>query len=141
MAHHYGAMREAVTPKPITRRRRRIVKRVSALPVSPRETDIVRTILDGLHACGIMAWRVNTGAMAGSHNGKSRFVRFGPKGQADIQGVWHGGRFLAIEVKRPSGKVTLEQADWLARIRDVGGIAIVAHSWAEVEQRLWGQAK
>lgn len=105
--------------------------------IIPRETDIVRSILDGLAACGVLAWRVNTGAVTGNHKGKSRFIRFGPKGQADIQGIWHGGRFLAIEVKRPGGKITPDQADWLARVRNAGGIALVVHSWTEVSQKLW----
>lgn len=105
--------------------------------LTPRETDIVRSILDGLHACGVMAWRVNTGAMAGSHNGKSRFVRFGPRGQADIQGVLDpSGRFLALEVKRPGGKATPDQLDWLQRVRDAGGVAQVVTSWAETEELL-----
>lgn len=88
----------------------------------PTETQIVRSILDGLAAMGIMAWRVNTGAMTGEHNGKQRFVRFRPKGQADIQGILSpSGRVLSIEVKRPGGRMTAEQLGWQNMIQTRGG--------------------
>lgn len=134
MSHHYEAAREALTPKAS-----KPPKKSRKLPTPPRETDIVRSILDGLHACRILAWRVNTGAMVwpGHHNGKSRFIRFGPKGQADIQGILSpSGRFLALEVKRSRGIATPDQLDWLQRVRDAGGVASVVRSWTEVEELL-----
>ena len=103
----------------------------------PTEQQIQRAILDYLAAVGIPAWRQNTGAMAGAHNGKSWYVRFGPKGQSDIQGVLPGsGRFLAIEVKRPKGKATPEQHAFLDRITEAGGVAFIAWSVEDCRIRL-----
>ena len=105
----------------------------------PTEQQIQRAILDWLAAVGIPAWRQNTGAFAAEHNGKRRFMRFGPKGQSDIVGILPGrgdGKFLAIEVKRPGGQPTPEQQAFLDRITEAGGIAFVARSVADCEQRL-----
>jgi hypothetical protein len=44
------------------------------------------------------------------------------------------GRFLAIEVKRPGGKPTPEQQQFIDTINHAGGLAFVARSIEEVEQ-------
>ena len=105
------------------------------------EREIVRAILDALRSVpGVVAWRNNTGAVTVSARGgsKRRFVRFGEAGMSDIIG-WRrevvasapdppqGVRavFLALEVKRPGKHATLEQADFLRRVRVAGGIAAV----------------
>lgn len=47
------------------------------------------------------------------------------------------GRFLAIEVKRPGGGVlTDNQRGVLVAVRRAGGVALVATSWADVEEAL-----
>jgi hypothetical protein len=46
------------------------------------------------------------------------------------------GRFLAIEVKRPGGKLTLDQTAFLEAVRQNGGIAIVATSVDDVMEGL-----
>ncbi len=60
--------------------------------------------------------------------GQSQWIRFGFAGQPDIMGMLKGGRLLAVEVKRPSGKVTPEQAEFLAKASTNGGCAFVARS-------------
>jgi hypothetical protein len=44
------------------------------------------------------------------------------------------GRFLAIEVKRPGGKPTPEQQQFMDMINQAGGLAFVAHSIEEVAE-------
>jgi hypothetical protein len=100
---------------------------------SPRETDIVRACLAYLRARGVFAFRVNSGAVAGEHKGKRRFVRFnGAKGCSDILGVLPGGRFLAVEAKRPGNRPTADQAAFLAAVSAAGGLALVVHDVAEL---------
>ena len=57
---------------------------------------------------------------------------------ADIIGQLTDGRFLAIEVKRPSGKVTDEQAAFIGMVQNSNGVAFVARSVADVFQVLDG---
>lgn len=95
----------------------------------PTEQDILRAILDYLiRIKHIYCWRNNSGAMVKDDH----FVRFGKVGSADILGVLPDGKFLAIEVKRPGGKTTPAQDDFLALVRKNGGVAIVAHGVEDV---------
>lgn len=100
------------------------------------ETDLVRAILKYLHVVGILAWRQNTGAASFQDAGRSRFVRFGVPGISDILGVLPDGRFLAIEVKMPGRKVTWKQCDFINAITDNGGLAFVATSIEDVQEKL-----
>lgn len=99
----------------------------------PKETDIVKACLQYLNLVGVFAWRSNTGAVSGTYKGKDRFIRFGPKGQSDIIGILPDGRFLAVEVKRPGGKLTFEQDMFLDTIRKRGGVALHVQSLQECE--------
>jgi len=57
------------------------------------------------------------------------------KGISDLL-VCHRGKFIAIEVKRPGGKVSNEQARFLEKVEDAGGVGFVATSAEEVIRRL-----
>jgi len=46
------------------------------------------------------------------------------------------GFYAAIEVKRPGGKLTESQEDFLFSVKQAGGIAIVAHSVDDVIKEL-----
>jgi penicillin-binding protein-related factor A (putative recombinase) len=50
-----------------------------------------------------------------------------PKGVADIIGIYRG-KPMAIEVKKPGGRLSDDQAKFLKRWAEEGGIAIVAYS-------------
>lgn len=90
---------------------------------SIKESDILRDCLAYLNTIpGCWAFRMNSGAIAGEHNGKKRFFRFGMTGMTDIIGIYEG-RFLAIEIKRPGNKPTEAQAAFMASVRHYGGIA------------------
>lgn len=100
----------------------------------PLEAEIQRAILDVLRFHGVECWRANTGAFAGEHKGRSRFVRFGEKGQSDILGmIGPNARFLAIEAKRPGNKPTLDQILFMQRINAAGGFAFWATSAQTVD--------
>jgi hypothetical protein len=81
----------------------------------------------------VRVWRNNTGSVK-TEDG--RFVTFGLKGSADIIGILQGGRFLAIEVKKPGGRVSPDQKKFIDTINAEGGIAFVAYSVDEVIEKL-----
>jgi hypothetical protein len=63
-------------------------------------------------------------------------MRFGLKGSSDIEGILPGGRFLAVEVKAPGGRLSPEQREFLERVRELGGLALVVKSWRELDDAL-----
>ena len=92
--------------------------------VRPLEKDVLKAVLAALRAHPAVAfvWRAN----AGSFEVDGRRIRAGFRGQSDILGMLRDGRFLAVEVKRPGGRLTSEQAAFLAGVSQQGGVAIVA---------------
>ena len=54
-------------------------------------------------------------------------IRLAAPGVSDLIG-WTQGRFVAVEVKGPRGRVTDEQAAFLELVRRSGGLAGVARS-------------
>lgn len=58
------------------------------------------------------------------------------KGVADILGILKGGRILAIEVKTPTGRLTLEQNTYLNLVNAAGGLAFVARGIEDCEKHL-----
>lgn len=61
--------------------------------------------------------------------------RHSVRGLPDIHGVLPGGRFFAIEVKTQTGRVSPEQKQQLAEIAEAGGLAFVARSLKDLEDR------
>lgn len=45
-------------------------------------------------------------------------------------------RFVALEVKRPGGRITKEQTDFLALVRSLGGFGAVVHSVEEARDAI-----
>ena len=58
------------------------------------------------------------------------------KGYPDLHGMLAGGRYFALEVKRPGETATDEQARFLDVVRAGGGIAAVVRDFAEVARAL-----
>lgn len=83
------------------------------------EHDITKAIRSMLNCLGVFHWKAWQGPMSQ------------PRGVADILGCWEG-RMLAIEVKRPGGKVTDDQEKFLKKVAENGGIAFVARSVDDV---------
>jgi hypothetical protein len=84
---------------------------------------------------GITAWNNPTGAVQVR---PGQWLHFGKKGSADILGCLPGGRFLAVEVKAPDGRLSAEQREFLENIRGLGGLAITARDWRELDAALRG---
>lgn len=84
--------------------------------------------------------RTNTGAgrLLRRDGTLGQFLRFGFPGCPDILGQLPDGRLLAIEVKRPSGRVRPEQQAFLDRATLGGAVAQVVRSVDDVH-RLLGQ--
>ena len=101
----------------------------------PLEKDIQRVLLTYLRS--VLGWpvvRINSGGM---RRGKS-FYRFNDTaGVSDIVGlIPPAGRFLAIEVKRPGGRPTEQQRQWLDAVRAAGGVGLVVTGLDDLRQQL-----
>ena len=91
----------------------------------PREGDLVKVIRQYLELQGAVVIRNNSGCLRDATN---RPVRFGETGSADLVCCLRGGRYLAVEVKGPKGRLRPSQAVWLDRVRSAGGLAVVART-------------
>lgn len=120
----------------------------------PFEAQLQFQILEYLaheQARGRVGWfaRVNGGAVKSG----SDYVKFyelhlpghsaRAKGKADIEGLLgnasaYPGRYFALEVKRPGGKPTKEQREFLGAVQDVGGIGAVVRGFEDVAGVLFG---
>lgn len=108
-----------------------------------KESQIQAKILLALSNADCLVFRVDTaGAWVGRvvHRqqdlitlDKARMIQAGLcKGGSDIIGIHRPtGRFIAIEVKNKTGRVTKEQENFLNAIKSAGGIAGVARSAEE----------
>jgi len=99
-----------------------------------KEKDIEKLILDYLQLLPQSRfWKNNTMGIYDPTTRKMRTLngKHHARGAADILGVING-RFVAIEVKRPKGKVSEQQELFLQSIVDAGGIAFVAYSLGDV---------
>ena len=98
------------------------------------EAGALTEVMTALKSHSSVAWchRQNTGSL---RVGK-RFIRFGWVGCSDIVGQMTDGRFLACEVKSPSGKPTAEQSAFISQINSNGGLAFIARNCADVFKNL-----
>lgn len=99
----------------------------------PLEKDIQSSIIEYLERRRIFCWKEHSGGMP--MDGGKFMMPIGMKGKCDILGVLPGGRFLGIEVKRPSGKVSPYQEEFIQNVNLAGGLAFVAHSIDDVIAR------
>jgi hypothetical protein len=118
-----------------------------------RERDVQKAILDWLQAKHIFAIRQNTGAMRSEYKGKSRFIRFGIPGQADIlvfpwiYNLQGNGPYLInareivpvwIEVKGEKGRQSELQKSFQAQVEAEGHRYVLARSLDDVIAVLGG---
>lgn len=67
--------------------------------------------------------------------GSERIIRFGIPGESDLQGILKpSGRYISIEVKTGSAKLSKAQKNWRNMILSFGGIYVEARS---VEEALY----
>ena len=114
------------------------------------ERDIQNQILIALSHGPTRLLRINAGvAWQGrvlQHNrdllvlAHPRALRLAAPGVSDLIGWTEGGRFVAVEVKGPRGRVTDEQAAFIELVRRSGGLAGVARSVDDARAILEGRA-
>ena len=105
----------------------------------PKEADTQRLILDWLKAKRIWHIRLNTGAVKASYGGKSRFIRFGVPGMADIFAmVYRRGQYFPvwIEVKSPDGRQSAEQINFREEVVMNGMCYVLARNLDDVIRTL-----
>lgn len=102
-----------------------------------KESDIQKDIIHYLKIMGALCWRNNSiGIYDKSFGGFRKLNGYGCRvGVSDILGIWRG-RFLAIEVKSPKGKLTEAQSAFLLDVQRHGGIAFCARSLNDVMRML-----
>jgi hypothetical protein len=107
---------------------------------APTETALVKAAIEFLRLrksppdFRFMCWRNNTGMLP---NPRGRPVPFGLVGSSDILGIVSPhGQFLAAEAKMPGKQPTPAQEAFLSEVDEAGGLAIVFHDLAELEQAL-----
>lgn len=99
-----------------------------------KEDAVLTQCLTYLLIQGFFVWRNNTGAL---YNKAGRLIRFGYAGSADILGILHNGRFLAVECKRENGGVLSDkQRIFGERITRDGGLYLVVHSVGDLQRQL-----
>jgi hypothetical protein len=99
------------------------------------EQSIQRAILDYLRFRGIPAIKITTTGIY--VRSRDTYIKNPSKGALDIYACLPpNGRSCWIEVKKPGGRVSPEQQQFIDIINQAGGLAFVAHSVEEVEQNL-----
>ena len=63
-------------------------------------------------------------------------MRFGKVGSSDILGILPGGRLLCVECKAQGGRLSPEQKQFLADVRELGALALVVRGWWELDEAL-----
>ena len=90
---------------------------------SPRETALVKTVIEYLSLRGWLSWRNNTGRLKVGQ----RLVSFGRVGSGDVFAV-RDGVFLSVECKMPGRQPTEHQREWIDSVNRHGGMAMVVRS-------------
>ena len=93
----------------------------------PLEGQVLKTVLRALelHPDIAFAVRMNSGATKTISGG---WIKFGFPGCPDIWAMTKAGKLVVCEVKRPSGRTTIDQDAFLEKVNGNGGIAFVARS-------------
>lgn len=105
-------------------------------PCVPNENQVLNAVRSYLRLDHRVAWceRFNVGAVKiiGEPGKKDRFVRFAFSGCPDLLGMLVDGRLLAIEIKRPGGRLRPKQLEFLQTVSTHHGVAIVANCVEDV---------
>jgi hypothetical protein len=103
---------------PNTRNRMTFTPTDKAIKPKELEADVTKAIRDYLSLRGIWHYKHAQGP-------------FGRAGISDIIGMYNG-RYLAIEVKTKTGRVSEHQQEFIDEVKANGGIAFVARSVDDV---------
>jgi len=111
------------------------------------ESQVQNQILQYLISMGYFVWRNNNTPIFDPVRKRYRAMpKFSRKGVPDILGLLPGGRFLAIEVKKPvknprsfeklHNLASQDQKLFINQVNDLGGLAFVADSLEVVKRQL-----
>ena len=97
------------------------------------EKQILREIQTRLTEHGHRVFRNNVGILKDERGNR---VRYGLcPGSSDLIGWTRRGKFLAVEVKGPKGKMTEKQENFLDAVNAFGGVGIMARSADEAVEK------
>jgi hypothetical protein len=106
---------------------------------APTERSLLTACKQFITLRGGYVIRINSGgAVAVNRAGRRRFVRMNSEpGCADLLCCYRG-HFLAVEVKRPGGRLTPAQASFLRAVEAAGGKALVIDDLRQLQEALDG---
>jgi tricorn protease-like protein len=96
------------------------------------EQKLVKACMDYLRCKGFLVLRNNSGRIFINDNGKIRAIRAGMAGSSDIIACSPDGRFFAIECKSKKGRLTENQKEFLRKVSELGGVALVVRNIDEL---------
>ncbi len=97
------------------------------------EQEIQKSIIDYLKLKKFIVFKHRNVGIYKQDTGKYIPLSFGEKGISDIIACTPKGTFVAIEVKKPGGKPSPEQLEFLERIKQTEmGVGILAYSLDDV---------
>lgn len=91
----------------------------------PKESLVLRAHLTALKTRGFFIWRNNNGAVYDKKFGGYRSSQT-LAGVPDIAGILPTGHALYIEIKRPGGKPSQAQKDFIQAATNLGALAFVS---------------
>ncbi len=97
--------------------------------MASEENPVVKAALDLLPLYGVEVWRNQSHPVPGR-----RFT--GRKGVSDVLGFTRSAKFVAVELKKPGGKLSEEQVEFLKLVKAAGGVAIAAYSIDDFQKQL-----
>ena len=105
----------------------------------PLEAEVMREIKQFLDAKRIFFFRQNSGA----YKDGERYIKFGAAGVSDFVALFPGdtngngaGRFWYIESKRPGGRLSDSQLEFIRLARVHGAVITIAESSYDLETQL-----
>jgi hypothetical protein len=109
-----------------------------------KEAEIKAAILDWLGSKRVLTFRMNTGAGVSVYKGKTRLIRYGTPGMADILAFSHFGGYeydearpVWIEVKNEKGQQSEYQRSFQKLVEGDGHKYILVRSVEDVERAIW----
>ena len=102
----------------------------------PTEQQIKKVIADYLRLKKFIVINHRNVGIYKKDTGKYIPLPSGEKGISDIIGCSPRGTFVAIEVKKKGGRPSPDQLYFLERVRQNGGIGILAYSFEDVEPEI-----
>jgi len=107
-------------------------RKPSPQPPREREADIQRAVIARLEAAGAVVVRVNGGLLPRADGGRMRCHTTRVGTCSDLL-VCYRGRFVAAEIKRPGGPVTMPQRLFLDAVLAAGGLPVVLRSVTDAD--------